>query len=244
MFFHYLIAANLFDTLSEFPYQPPMQERFVDLLLFYPVFLFSLSFHEAAHGLVAKWFGDFTAEDMGRVSLNPIVHMDFLGTVFLPVFGLLTGVPVIGWGKPVPVNSDYFKNPRRDTLWVALAGPVSNLILTVFFAAISWGAVYAVIGAAHDLMPNSAGANALRSVFSICRVGVLLNLMLATFNLLPFPPLDGGNILRGLLPERLLPSFDDFSRISFFVLLLLFVTGLLKYLYFPVAFVADVLLPL
>ena len=110
-----------------------MENRLFDLVLFYPLLLFCLSFHEAAHALIADKLGDDTARLMGRITLNPIPHMDLLGTVFLPLMALMTGAPLIGWGKPVPVNPYHFKDPRRGNLWVALAGPVSNFIFPISF---------------------------------------------------------------------------------------------------------------
>lgn len=221
-----------------------MQDRIINLLLFYPVFLFSLSFHEAAHGWMAERFGDRTARLLGRVSLSPFPHIDLIGTVFLPVFGILTGAPVIGWGKPVPVNPYNFKDPRKDNLWVAALGPISNITLAIGFAVAFWGLVFLLPHfPAASLTPGGFVASVLKYIFSICQMGVLLNLMLAFFNLLPLPPLDGGSVLRGLLPEQSVQAFDHFSHYSMMILLLLFVTGLLKYIFIPVFLVASLLLP-
>jgi Zn-dependent protease len=222
-----------------------MQNRLFDLILFYPLFLFSLSFHEAAHGLVAERYGDNTARLMGRVTLSPFPHMDILGTVILPIIGILTGAPVIGWGKPVPVNPYRLKGDiRRSSLWVAASGPISNVILAVTFALLAHGLLHMVPYLPHDwLIRGSGAASTIKMIFTILQMGVVLNLVLAFFNMLPMPPLDGGTVIRGILPESGLAHFDKFSRYSFLILLVLLVTGLLRYILIPVFYVAGLLLP-
>lgn len=214
-----------------------MPNPLIKLLLFYPVFLFSLSFHEAAHALIADKFGDNTARLLGRVSLSPIPHIDIVGTVFLPILGIMTGAPVIGWGKPVPVNPYRLKGEmRKSNLWVAASGPCSNILLALAFAGLTHLLAHFVPVIHEDSVVVGA-------IYSICETGVLLNLVLAFFNLIPLPPLDGGSILRGLLPESNLQAFDQFSRYGFLILLVLFVTGMLKYILIPVLIVANIILP-
>lgn len=222
-----------------------MQSRIVELILFYPLFLFSLSFHEAAHALVADRFGDNTARLLGRVSLSPFPHMDLIGTVILPIVGILTGAPVIGWGKPVPVNPYRLRGEmRRSNLWVAAAGPASNILLALFFAGLTQLIVRGVESAAPGaIAPDGFGATTIGILFTICETGVILNLVLALFNLLPLPPLDGGSVLRGILPESSLQGFDNFSRYGFLILLGLFATGMLRYLFIPVMYIASMILP-
>jgi Zn-dependent protease len=222
-----------------------MHNALIKLLLFYPLFLFSLSWHEAAHGFVADKFGDPTARLMGRVTLSPFPHMDLVGTVILPILGIVTGAPVIGWGKPVPVNPYRLKGDmRRSSLWVAAVGPASNLILASLFALGSHALVMLLPSIpTHMITPGSAVATAIGVIFAIFEMGVVLNLVLAIFNLMPLPPLDGGTVLRGLLPERSLDSYDSFSRYSFVILLVLFVTGLLRYALVPALLLANYLLP-
>ena len=215
-----------------------------DIVLFYPLLLFCLSFHEAAHALIADKMGDDTARLLGRITLNPIAHMDLIGTVFLPLMALITGAPLIGWGKPVPVNSYRFKDPRRGNLWVALAGPVSNFLLACLFA----GALrLLVLGVPHvgeeHLQDGNLFGDAIRVVALLCQMGVILNLALGIFNLIPVFPLDGGSVVRGLLPSKFVPGYDQFSRYSIIILLLLFVTGMLRYVMIPVTLLANILLP-
>jgi len=199
------------------------------------IILAALTIHEAAHAWSADRLGDPTARLLGRVSLNPIVHIDPIGTIVLPLLAAVSGLPVIGWAKPVPVNTSRLGHPRRDFMIVAAAGPVSNL-LQALVAAIVLRVVWPDQGiwpAAYD----SFGVNVLALV-------VRINVFLAVFNLIPVPPLDGGNVLAGLLPVDAARVFDNMRPYGFLILYLLMFTGLLSALIIPPAFFLErVLLP-
>jgi Zn-dependent protease len=175
------------------------------------VLLISLTIHEAAHAWTADKLGDPTARMLGRVSLNPLVHIDWIGTVLLPLLSAVSGLPIIGWAKPVPVRTSNLREPRRDFVIIAAAGPISNLLQAVVAAML-----FRVIagGGAGGLLPGALG------------LAVHINLLLAFFNLIPVPPLDGGNVLLGLLPPRLARSVDQLRQFGFLILYALLFTGL------------------
>jgi len=172
----------------------------------------AIVFHEVAHGLVARRFGDTTAESQGRLTLNPIKHVDLIGTLILPLALAISHAPVFGWAKPVPVNYRRLKNPRRDMVLVAIAGPGMNLVLALLGAAIL-AATVSLSGGAQDGTARFIAANALNFV--------LINLFLGIFNLLPVPPFDGGHVVQGLLPPSLARSFGKIGRYSLLVLVML-----------------------
>ena len=181
------------------------------------VLIFSLSVHEAAHAWSASLLGDDTARRQGRVTLNPVVHVDPIGTLLLPVIAMLSGAPLIGWAKPTPFNPRNFSHPRRDQILVTAAGPASNLI----------------IAAAAALALNVIPFGVTGLVGAIAERAVMLNALLAVFNLLPIPPLDGGQILMALLPPRVAMQLGVLYQYGFFILMGLLVTGVLGYLIGP-----------
>ncbi len=175
------------------------------------VLLFSLTVHETAHAWTADRLGDPTARLLGRVSLNPAVHVDPIGTVLFPLLGMISGLPVIGWAKPVPVNVRRLRRDRRDYVLVAAAGPASNLAIAVMAAGL-----LAVLPA--GAMASAAGTMGEPLLVLVARL-LVINVYLAVFNMLPIPPLDGGNVLSGLLPSALAYRFDGFMRPYGFILL-------------------------
>jgi Zn-dependent protease len=174
--------------------------------------IIAIVFHEVAHGLVAKRLGDPTAEQRGRLTLNPIKHIDPFGTVILPLALAITHAPVFGWAKPVPVDYRRLKNPRRDMVLVALAGPGMNLLLALLGTAIL-AATIMLGGGAEGGVARFIAANALNFV--------LINIFLAIFNLLPVPPFDGGHVVEGLLPPPLAQRFARIGRFSLLILMVL-----------------------
>ena len=201
------------------------------LIIMAPPLLLALTLHEYAHGYVAYRLGDPTARDAGRLTLNPLSHLDPIGTI---AFFFIK----FGWAKPVPVNPMYFKNPRQDMLWVALAGPVTNLVLAITSAVL----LKALISTA-TVIPYSTMLEAiLVPLYNMLVASVWINLVLCIFNFLPIPPLDGGRILTGLLPEDLARTYASFERYGFIVILILAFSGVLGTIIFPVIRFANNLL--
>lgn len=179
------------------------------------VLIGSLSVHEAAHAWSASRLGDDTAKRLGRVTLNPVAHVDPIGTLLLPLIAMVSGAPLIGWAKPTPVNARNLRRPRRDHILVTAAGPLSNM-------AIAFAAAAAL----------RAGATG-EWLGMLVIEALTLNVLLAVFNLLPLPPLDGGQILMALLPPRVAAQFGFLYEYGFLILMGLLVTGVLWYLIGP-----------
>lgn len=194
----------------------------LSVALGFGVLLLSLTIHEAAHALTADRLGDPTARSLGRVSLNPLVHIDLLGTIVLPVLAIVSHLPIIGWAKPVPVNPRNLRHPQRDFAIIAAAGPMSNL-LQAAVAAVLLRAVLAgqtVRGASEPLV-------------QVLFLAIEINLLLAFFNLIPVPPLDGGNVLLGLLPPRIAYRYAQLRQYGFLLLYVLLLTGVASALILP-----------
>lgn len=188
------------------------------------ILVVSLSVHEAAHAWTADRLGDPTARLLGRLTLNPFKHIDLIGTVIFPLLAVYSGLPLIGWAKPVPVNMRNLRHPRRDFAGVALAGPVSNLLLAVVGVIIL------------RLLPLPAvqadGTASLMTEFLFRFIS--LNVLLAVFNMLPVPPLDGGNVLAGLVPEPIARLIDQMRPYGFLILYALMFSGILFQLTTPI----------
>ena len=181
--------------------------------------IFAITLHEAAHGYAAKYFGDRTAYIMGRVTLNPFSHIHWVGTILLPLllYFSTSGALIFGYAKPVPVNFGNLKNPKRDMIWVALAGPGVNLI-----QAIVWALLYVVY--------TDFGVTE-KFFFAMCKAGVLSNVVMFAFNLFPLPPLDGGRIVVGLLPLKQAYQFSRIEPYGFFIVMALVLTGVVNHLW-------------
>jgi Zn-dependent protease len=201
---------------------------FARVFITFIVLLFSLTVHETAHAWTAGRLGDPTARLLGRVSLNPVVHADLIGTVLFPLLAIIGNVPLIGWAKPVPVNINRLRRGRRDYVIVAAAGPVSNLLLAL-------GASIAL--SLLTVSPMRLGEpNVSAPVAALLAQAMLINVLLAVFNMIPIPPLDGGNVLSGLLPAWVASKFDAIVRPYGFILLYaLLLTRGFDYLVIPPA---------
>jgi Zn-dependent protease len=195
------------------------------LFLAFSVLLFSLTVHEMAHAWTADRLGDPTARRLGRVSLNPLVHADPIGTVLFPLIAMIGGIPLIGWAKPVPVKISALRHPRRDYMLVAAAGPASNLVLA-FCAATALAVL--------PISPVRLGEpNLSAPLAAFLSRAVQLNLILAIFNMMPIPPLDGGNVLSGLLPRPLAVRFDQIRPYGFLLIYALVATNVFNYVVIP-----------
>jgi Zn-dependent protease len=200
---------------------------FAGIFISFIVLLFSLTVHEMAHAWTADRLGDPTARLLGRVSLNPVVHADLIGTVVFPLVSMVSGAMLIGWAKPVPVNLRYLHHPRRDYMLVAAAGPVSNLVLAVFAA---------ILLAIVPVSPQTMGeSNVSVPIATLLTRLVNLNVLLAVFNMLPIPPLDGGNVLSGLLPPNVAEVFNKVRPYGFVLLYALILSNGFSYIVVPPA---------
>ena len=189
--------------------------------------LFAVTLHEVAHGWTARYFGDRTAQLLGRLSLNPLRHIDPLGSVVVPGALLLAfGLPLFGWAKPVPVETSGLRNPRRTSIMIALAGPAANILMAVL-----WGAVLAAV--LQIRMQIGRGQTLDDWVLLMAQAGIEVNAVLAVINLLPIPPLDGGRVLVGVLPTRLGAGLEKIAPAGMFIVVGLSVLGLLGWLFGP-----------
>lgn len=190
-----------------------IQQLIQTVLIYALPVLFAITIHEAAHGYAARHFGDNTAAMMGRITLNPIKHIDPIGTILMPLllYFATSGAFLFGYAKPVPVNFGHLRNPKRDMIWVALAGPASNFVQALLWAL----ALVLMVGLGlHE-----------RFFLEMCRAGITVNLVMWAFNLFPLPPLDGGRILVGLLPWKQAQTVARIEPYGFFIVMALVIAG-------------------
>ncbi len=193
--------------------------------------LIAITFHELSHGLVANKLGDPTAKMMGRLTLNPIAHIDIFGTILMPLMLLIftNGQFVFGYAKPVPINPMNFKNPKRDMAISAAAGPVTNLLLSI----ISVFILKFIVIPFSLLFPEILSTTLMEPLIMILKSSVIYNVILAAFNLMPIPPLDGGRVLMGFLPSRQAISFSRIEPFGFLIVIILIATGVANYFVVP-----------
>jgi Zn-dependent protease len=182
--------------------------------------IFAITVHEAAHGYAARYFGDMTAHYLGRISLNPLKHIDPVGTIILPALTVMLGGILFGWAKPVPVNFSNLRNPKKNMLWVALAGPFSNLLMAIF-----WTFLFARL----QFFPD----NSIFFLSAMALAGIQINLILMVLNMLPIPPLDGGRVAASLLPYPWSSYVENLERYGLFIIIFLLFSGVLGNILFP-----------
>ncbi len=206
-----------------------------NIVIFFPAFLIALVVHEFAHAWMAYRFGDNTAEWSGRLTLNPLVHMDPFGTVLFPMVSIIFGSPIFfGWAKPVPINPNQFRNYRRGLFWVSSAGIIANII-TGFLSALLYVGVTV-------LLPETNGFK--EGIVQLLQSLLLINFSLAIFNLLPVPPLDGSNIILSFLGYNAARKFLEFQQYSFYLLLFLMFSGAFRFIAIPVRVLAELAISL
>jgi Zn-dependent protease len=191
----------------------------IQTLLIYAIpVLFAITVHETAHGWVASLLGDHSARMMGRLTLNPIKHIDLIGTLVVPAFLYFTAGFIFGWAKPVPVNFSALRSPKQDMLWVAIAGPMSNFIMAIIWLV----TIFVAINTGSQFLADMA------------QIGIQINLLLAVLNLLPLPPLDGGRVVSALLPPKISYQFDQLEAYGLFILLGLLFLGIFQSVILPI----------
>ncbi len=194
------------------------------------VVLFAITVHEAAHGWAALKMGDPTAYAAGRVTLNPLAHIDLIGTILLPLLLIIAHQPAFGWAKPVPVNPYNLRHPRRDHLWISFAGPIANLAT----AAVSLVLLRLTLRLAAGMTASSVLAKSVGGLTQLLFMAVMINVALAVFNLIPIPPLDGSGILAGLLSDRAAAQYERLRPYGFILLIILIYTNVLNLIFTPI----------
>jgi len=209
-----------------------IMEKILTYVIQFAVVLFAISIHEAAHGWMANFFGDPTAKLQGRITLNPIAHIDLVGTIIFPLLLIAMGAPVFGWAKPVMVNPYNLRNPKRDHMYIAAAGPGANIIASIVTIII-----FIVLKRLNIITLMNPGIIALILFYLI-----VINVFLAIFNLIPIPPLDGSGIIEGLLKGQALESYQKIKPFGFIILIVIIYAGFLDILARPILnFIINIL---
>ena len=210
-----------------------MEEIVSQIMIWALPVLAAVVFHEVAHGWVANRLGDPTAKQLGRLTLNPFAHVDLFGTILVPLTLILTHSPfVFGYAKPVPVNFNNLRNPKRDMIWVAAAGPAMNLLLAGLCAVV-WKLLQPMTGFQTQPISVSGVVNFFIPIVLMAQSGILINVTLAVFNMLPLPPLDGGRVLVGLLPRTLSSKVARIEPFGLIILIVLLMTRTLDHIIDP-----------
>lgn len=197
---------------------------FFSLIIQVVVLLYSVIVHEYAHGWMAGRHGDDTAKVMGRLTFNPLSHIDPVGTILLPALAILTQAPIFGWAKPVPVNPYNLNNPQKDMIWVALAGPLSNILLAVCAAFLMW------FIRTYSVLPLFVSSG----VYGILKLILVINVILPVFNLFPVPPLDGSKVVMGILPREAAYRYSMIEPYGFIIIIMMLATGMFSSILGPI----------
>lgn len=208
-----------------------MEDLIYRIAISLPAFLLAIVCHEASHAWMAKQFGDTTGEQLGRLSLNPAVHYDLIGTVIFPIIGAALGGMMFGWAKPVPVDTRRFKNVRSGMFWVSFAGPLANIILMVLSAVLL----------ALVITKISPDFSYYKILTDMLKSAVTINVLLAVFNLIPFPPLDGSKMVTAVLDYNAARKFEDLQRYSFVFLIILIATPVLSWIMTPALMASNII---
>lgn len=219
----------MIDSFSKFWYECQMEISLIieKIALSLPGFLFAIVIHEAGHAWMASKFGDDTAKYQGRLTLNPVAHYDLMGTIIFPMVGIMLGGIPFGWARPVPVDPRRFRKMKAGIFWVSFAGPLAN-ILTAFVSTLLFAIFY-------TQLPESFAVK--KELIKMTEYSVLINIVLAVFNLIPFPPLDGSKMVSTFLDYNLARKYEELERFSFVFILLLWFTNIFSYILNPALFI-------
>jgi Zn-dependent protease len=244
---------DLSDTKAQLEYDSLGNINIGDLVIWFIILLFSLSFHEAAHAWTSEKFGDDTGRLQGRITLNPIAHIDIFGTVLFPIISFVSGFPLLGFAKPVQTNPLMWRDKNKANIWVSAAGPISNFILAIVALVIIkvliasrvlfpiGGYMFDMVVPVSALLPTYSQPAFIEPLAKFLSVFLMLNVSLGIFNLIPIPPLDGSHVLESLLPYEMAKAFEQLQPFGMILLYGLLLTGILSAIFIPVHYVMKIL---